>query len=139
MASGATTEVSRSSLPVPIKVPSEVRIRKKSDARKNRSAGSAGSFAGTVAEAAISVKFHGSTRLGRGPRTAANGGTRDDALRAGGECGGSECGTRGLAREIGDGERGRRGDVREGDCFCPRNTRKVRSGWGKGTQRNGVE
>jgi hypothetical protein len=39
----------------------EVRIRRKSEARKKRSAGSAGRFAGTVAEAAIDVKFHGST------------------------------------------------------------------------------
>src|ERR1700730_11751767 len=138
MASGATTQVSRSSLPVLTKVPIAVRIRKKSDARKYRSAGSAGSFAGIVAEAAIGVKFHGSTRLGRGPRTAANGGTKDNALRAGGECGGSECGTRGLAREVGDGERGRRDDVREWNCFCPRNTRKVRYGYAKGPQRNGV-
>src|SRR5712671_5847183 len=51
MASGASTHVSRSSLPVLTKVPTEVRIRKKSDARKKRSAGSAGSLAGSVAEA----------------------------------------------------------------------------------------
>src|SRR5882672_1370010 len=51
MASGASTHVSRSSLPVLTKVPTEVRIRKKSDARKKRSAGSAGSLAGSGAEA----------------------------------------------------------------------------------------
>src|ERR1700704_2764597 len=99
MASGATAQVSRSSLPVLTKVPIAVRISKKSDARKNRSPGSVGSFAGIVAEAAINVKFHGSTRLHRGPRTAVNGGSKDNALRAGGECsGGSECGARGFAR-----------------------------------------
>src|SRR5258706_11687744 len=51
MASGASPHVTRSSLPVLTSVATEVRIRKKSDARKKRSAGSAGSFAGTVAEA----------------------------------------------------------------------------------------
>src|SRR6267154_6027421 len=51
MASGASTHVSRSSLPVLTKVPTEVRIRKKSDARKKRSAGSAGSLAGSGTEA----------------------------------------------------------------------------------------
>src|SRR5713226_8513405 len=61
MASGASTQVSKSSLPVLTRVPSEVRIRKNMDARKKRSAGSAGSFAGSVAEAAISTKFHGNT------------------------------------------------------------------------------
>src|SRR6266446_4277738 len=61
-ASGASTQVSKSSLPVLTKVPSEVKIRKNMDARKKRSAGSDGGFAGSAAEAAISVKFHGSTR-----------------------------------------------------------------------------
>src|SRR5258705_5625309 len=51
MASGASTHVSRSSLPVLTSVPTEVRIRKKSDARKKRSAGSAGSFAESGTEA----------------------------------------------------------------------------------------
>src|SRR5258707_8127595 len=51
MASGPSTQVSRSSLPVLTKVPTEVRIRKKSDARKKRSAGSAGSFAESGTEA----------------------------------------------------------------------------------------
>src|SRR6267378_2153219 len=51
MASGASRHVSRSSLPVLIKVPTEVRIRKNSDARKKRSAGSAGSFAESGTEA----------------------------------------------------------------------------------------
>src|SRR5712672_2569965 len=51
MASGASTQVSRSSLPVLTKVPTEVRIRKNSDARKKRSAGSAGSLAGSGTEA----------------------------------------------------------------------------------------
>src|SRR5229473_3615884 len=44
-------QVSRSSLPVLTSVPTEVRIRKKSDARKKRSAGSAGSFAVSGTEA----------------------------------------------------------------------------------------
>src|SRR5258706_8978694 len=51
MASGASRHVSRSSLPVLTKVPTEVRIRKNSDARKKRSAGSAGSLAGSGTEA----------------------------------------------------------------------------------------
>ena len=51
MASGASRQVSRSSLPVLTSVPTEVRIRKKSDARKKRSAGSAGSFAESGTEA----------------------------------------------------------------------------------------
>src|SRR5258707_15559829 len=51
MASGASTHVSRSSLPVLTKVPTEVRIRKNNDARKKRSAGSAGSLAGSGTEA----------------------------------------------------------------------------------------
>src|SRR5712675_2536209 len=51
MASGASRHVSRSSLPVLTSVPTEVRIKKKSDARKKRSAGSAGSFAGSGTEA----------------------------------------------------------------------------------------
>src|ERR1700737_1520136 len=121
MASGATTQVSRSSLPVLTKVPIAVRIRKKSDARKKRSAGSAGSFAGIVAEAAIGVRFPRSPWRRGGPRTAANGGTKDNALRAGGECsGGSECGTRGLAREVGDGERRGSRDFGKWDCLCAR-------------------
>src|SRR4029077_577963 len=62
MASGTSTHVNKSSLPVLTKVPSEVKIRKNMDARKKRSAGSAGGFAGSAAEAAMSVKFHGSTR-----------------------------------------------------------------------------
>src|SRR5713101_3357288 len=44
-------QVSRSSLPVLTKVATEVRIRKKSEARKKRSAGSAGSFAVSGTEA----------------------------------------------------------------------------------------
>src|SRR6266404_6693939 len=44
-------QVSRSSLPVLTSVPTEVRIRKKSDARKKSSAGSAGSLAGSGTEA----------------------------------------------------------------------------------------
>src|SRR6266403_4661436 len=51
MASGASRHVSRSSLPVLTSVPTEVRIKKKSDARKKRSAGSAGSLAGSGTEA----------------------------------------------------------------------------------------
>src|SRR5258706_11127441 len=51
MASGARTHVSRSNLPVLTSVPTEVRIKKKSDARKKRSAGSAGSLAGSGTEA----------------------------------------------------------------------------------------
>src|SRR6266850_4070849 len=51
MASGASRHVSRSSLPVLTSVPTEVRIRKNSDARKKRSAGSAGSLAGSGTEA----------------------------------------------------------------------------------------
>src|ERR1700746_2461704 len=62
MASGASRQVGKSSLPVLTKVPSAVRIRKNMEAWKKRSAGSAGSFAGSAAEAAMSVKFHGSTR-----------------------------------------------------------------------------
>src|SRR5258707_14704793 len=94
MASGASTQVSKSSLPVLTKVPSEVRIRKKRDARKKRSAGSAGSFAGTVAEAAIGVKVHGSTPAAWTAGTAANGGTKDNASRVGGG-GGWGCERRG--------------------------------------------
>src|SRR5712671_7349480 len=51
MASGASTQVTRSSLPVLTSVATEVRIRKKSDARKKRSAGSAGSLAESGTEA----------------------------------------------------------------------------------------
>src|SRR6267154_4788567 len=51
MASGASRHVSRSSLPVLTKEPTEVRIRKNNDARKKRSAGSAGSLAGSGTEA----------------------------------------------------------------------------------------
>src|SRR6266403_2787278 len=51
MASGASTHVSRSSLPVLTKVPTDVRIRKNNDARKKRSAGRAGSFAESGTEA----------------------------------------------------------------------------------------
>src|ERR1700676_4046670 len=61
-ASGASTQASRSSLPVLTNVAMEVRIRKKREARKKRSAGRVGSFAGIVAVAAMSLKFHGSTR-----------------------------------------------------------------------------
>src|SRR6266849_7138015 len=138
MASGASTQVSKSSLPVLTKVPSEVRIRKNIDARKKRSAGSAGSFAGSVAEAAISVKFHGSTpRRGR-RETAAKGGTKDNASGACGECGRNyECGARGFACEVGDGERRRRGDVKERNCLCTRHAWELRYVYAKGLQRDG--
>src|SRR5260370_36348797 len=108
MGSGASTQVSKSSLPVLTKVPSEVRIRKNMDARKKRSAGSAGGVAGIVAEAAISVNFHGNTPRGRRPGTAAHSGTKDNASCAGCECGrGCECGARGVAREGGGNQRRR--------------------------------
>src|SRR5882762_1771613 len=51
MASGARTHVCRTNLPVLTKVPTEVRSRKNNDARKKRSAGSAGSFAESGTEA----------------------------------------------------------------------------------------
>src|SRR5260370_8740202 len=89
MANGAITLVRRSSLPVPTNVPMEGRIRRKSEARKKRSAGSAGSFAGTVAEAAIDVKFHGSTRRREPRRTAVKDGTKDKAAGPRGESDGS--------------------------------------------------
>src|SRR6266852_1682698 len=139
MASGASTQVSKSSLPVLTKVPSEVRIRKNMDARKKRSAGSAGSFAGIVAEAAISVKSHGSTPRGRRPGMAAGGGTKDNASCSGCECGrGCECGARGFAREVGDSQRRGRSDVRERNCLCTWHARKLRNRYAKGPQRDGV-
>src|SRR5260370_38353804 len=130
----------RSSLPVATNGPMEVRIRRKSEARKKCSAGSAGSFAGTVAEAAIDVKFHGSTRRREPRRTAVKDGTKDNASGARGESYGSgECGAGGFAREVGDGERGRRSDIGERDRLCSRNARKARDAYAKGPQRNGAE
>src|SRR5260370_40674310 len=113
MASGASTQVGKSSLPVLTKVPSAVRIRKNMDAWKKRSAGSAGSFAGSVAEAAMSVKLHGSTRRRGGRRTAADGATKDKAARAPGRGGrGRGCGARGAGGEGGDGQRSGRTQLR---------------------------
>src|SRR6267378_4308361 len=139
MASGASTQVGKSSLPVLTKVPSAVRIRKNMDAWKKRSAGSAGSFAGSVAEAAMSMKFHGSTRRRGGRRTAANGATKDNASRARGQRGrGRECGARGFACEVGDGQRRGRSDFRERNCLRTWHARKLRNGYAKGLQRDGV-
>src|SRR6266446_2210835 len=133
MASGASRQVGKSSLPVLTKVPSAVRIRKNMDAWKKRSAGSAGSFAGSVAEAAMSVKFHGSARRCGGRRTAANGATKDNASRARGQRGRRrECGARGLACEVGDGQRRRRNDVTERNCLRTWHARKLRNGYAKG-------
>src|SRR6266436_5406493 len=86
MASGTSTQVGKSSLPVLTKVPSAVRIRKNMEAWKKRSAGSA----------------------------------------------------RGFAREVGDSQRRRRSDVRERNCLRTRHARKLRNGYAKGLQRDGV-
>src|SRR5260370_18378808 len=134
------TMVRRSSVPVPTNVPMEVRIRRKSEARKKRWAGSAGRFAGTVAEAGIDVKFHGSPRRREPRRTAVKDGTKDNASGARGESYGSgECGAGGFAREVGDGERGRRSDIGERDRLCSRNARRARDAYAKGAERNGAE
>ena len=96
--------VSRSSLPVLTKVPTEVRIRKNNDARKKRSAGSAGSFAESVAEA-MTRKFmlapvEVNSREGKSAAV-----QKINASGARGKCGGRcECGARGFAREVGNGE-----------------------------------
>jgi hypothetical protein len=77
--------VNGSSLPVLTSVATEVRIRKKSEARKKRSAGSAGRFAGSVAEAAMGAKFHGSTQMASKAASYCYIRRKDNASRAGGE------------------------------------------------------